>query len=79
MDRYRENVSKPQMQLTIKYEAGDDGWVVASIPQIPGAISQGRDREEAKAMVLDALSTLLSADGDTNPDQSEELRFELIA
>lgn len=50
------------MQLTIKYEAGDDGWVIASIPQIPGAISQGRDREEAKAMVLDALSTLLAPD-----------------
>lgn len=67
------------MQLTIKYEAGEDGWVIASIPQIPGAVSQGRDREEARAMVLDALSTLLAPDRATNADEFEELRFELIA
>ena len=48
--------------LTIVYEdAGDgDGWVVARIPQVRGAISQGRTREEARENVIDALRELLA-------------------
>jgi len=35
-------------------------WVVARIPQLRGAISQGRTREEARENVIDALRELLS-------------------
>lgn len=48
------------LQLTIVYEQGDDGWVIASIPEVPGAMSQGRSREEARANVIDALQLMLS-------------------
>lgn len=48
------------LQLTIVYEQGDDGWVVASIPEVPGAMSQGRTRDEARANVIDALQLMLS-------------------
>lgn len=37
------------LQLTIVYQDGDDGWIIASIPEVPGAISQGRSREEGLA------------------------------
>lgn len=47
------------LQLTIVFETGDDGWVVASIPQVPGALSQGRTREEARVNVIDALRGIL--------------------
>jgi predicted RNase H-like HicB family nuclease len=47
------------LHLTVVYEAGDDGWVVASIPEVPGAHSQGRTREEARANVIDALRGIL--------------------
>lgn len=47
------------LQLTIVYEAGEDGWIVASIPQVPGALSQGRTRAEARANVIDALRGVL--------------------
>ena len=50
--------------MTIVYEEGDDGWIVASIPEVPGANSQGRTRDEARANVIDALRGVL------------ELRFE---
>jgi hypothetical protein len=45
------------LRLTIVYEdAGDgDGWVVARIPQVRGAISQGATRQEARENVIDAL------------------------
>lgn len=47
------------LQMTIVYERGEDGWVVASIPEVPGAHSQGRTREEAHANVIDALRGIL--------------------
>jgi predicted RNase H-like HicB family nuclease len=57
------------MDLTIVYEDGDEGWVVASIPAVPGVLSQGRTREEARENVLDALALMLSPEppqaGDT--------------
>jgi hypothetical protein len=38
-----------------RLRAGRGGLVVASIPEVPGAHSQGRTREEARANVIDAL------------------------
>lgn len=40
---------------SIVYEVTEDGWVVASIPEVRGVHSQGRTREAARANVLDAL------------------------
>jgi predicted RNase H-like HicB family nuclease len=51
-------MSEP-LRVTIVFEQGDDGWVVASIPEVPGAHSQGRTREEARANVIDALRGIL--------------------
>jgi predicted RNase H-like HicB family nuclease len=47
------------LHVTIVYEPGEDGWIVASIPEVPGANSQGRTREEARANVIDALRGIL--------------------
>jgi predicted RNase H-like HicB family nuclease len=47
------------LQLTIVYEQGDEGWIVASIPEVPGVHSQGRTRDEARANVIDALRGIL--------------------
>jgi len=47
------------LRLTIEYEPGDDGWVIASIPEVPGAHSQGRTREEARTNVIEALRGIL--------------------
>ena len=65
------------LQVTIVYEEGEDGWIVASIPEVPGANSQGRSREEARANVIDALRGVLelrfgehapvAADSDSEP------------
>ena len=48
------------MDLTIVFEQGDDGWIVASIPEVPGAHSQGKTREEARANAIDALRGILA-------------------
>ncbi len=47
------------LSLTIVYEDAGDGWIVASIPEVPGAHSQGCSREEAREHVIDALHGIL--------------------
>lgn len=48
------------LQLTIVYEVGDDGWIIASIPEVTGVHSQGKTRAEARANVIDALRAVLA-------------------
>ena len=48
-----------QIQLTIQFEDAGDGWIMAQIPEVPGAISQGRTRAEARDNVIDALRGIL--------------------
>lgn len=43
-------MSEP-LRLTIVYEDGGGGWIIASVPEVPGMHSQGRTREEARAKV----------------------------
>ena len=48
------------LRLTIVYEDAGDGWVLARIPQVRGAISQGQTRAEARDNVIDALREVLA-------------------
>ena len=53
------------LRLTITYDEPDeDGWIVARVVEVPGAISQGRSREDARENVLDALRLMLAPDVD---------------
>ena len=51
-------MSEP-LTLTIVFERDDSGWIVASVPEVPGAHSQGRTRDEARTNVIDALHGIL--------------------
>jgi predicted RNase H-like HicB family nuclease len=65
------------VRLTIRYsEPDEEGWIVASVPEVPGALSQGKSREEARENVLDALRTVLLPDqglGDASSIEELEL------
>jgi predicted RNase H-like HicB family nuclease len=53
------------LQMTIAYDEPDEeGWIVARVVEVPGALSQGRTREEARENVIDALRLMLSPDDD---------------
>lgn len=45
--------------LTAVYEHTEDGWWVVSVPEIPGAHSQGETLEEARHMIRDAVRELM--------------------
>ncbi len=49
------------LHLTVVYEDAGEGWIMASIPELPGVITQGRAREEARFMIRDALREMLLA------------------
>jgi len=48
--------------MSILFEQGDDGFIVASVPEVPRVLSQGRTREEARANVIDALRLMRSSE-----------------
>jgi predicted RNase H-like HicB family nuclease len=70
----------PSIDFTIAFDEPDEeGWVVARVLEVPGALSQGRTREDARENVLDALRTVLTPDDELSGRRSgedlEHLRF----
>ncbi|HSI74013.1 MAG TPA: hypothetical protein VK934_12625 [Fimbriimonas sp.] len=61
--------------LTIMFEQGEQGWWIASIPEIPGAVSQGRTEDEAREMVIDCAKVLMAFRRDDARSHSKEARF----
>ncbi len=39
----------------------EDGWIMATVPELPGAVTQGRDLDEARANIKEAVELLLQA------------------
>lgn len=72
------------VDFTIAFDNPDEaGWIVARVLEVPGAVSQGRTREEARENVLDALQTVLTPDeelvGEVAVADREHLRFTAAA
>lgn len=65
------------LRMTTSYEEPDEsGWIVARVIEVPGALSQGRAREQARENVIDALRLMLAPDDDdpaATADRSEQL------
>jgi hypothetical protein len=53
--------SSDPLRLTVVYERDQQGWTTATIPAVPGTISLGRNRREARDNVLDALREMLAS------------------
>ncbi len=48
--------SEARMKFRIQIEPDEDGVFVATVPSLPGCISQGRTRDEALANVREAIA-----------------------
>ena len=70
-----------QLDLTIVYEPSEEGWIIASIPEVAGVSSQGRTQAEARANVIDALRLMLSPEPGNVDDRREReaLRLTIAA
>ena len=77
-------MASASVDFTISFDGPDEGgWIVARVLEVPGAMSQGRTREEARANVLDALQTVLTPDEELASEapeaDREHLRFTAAA
>ena len=72
------------LTLTIVFEEDESGWIVASVPEVPGVHSQGKSRDEARENVIDALRGILELRfGEhaltESPPDSESLQLHIAA
>jgi predicted RNase H-like HicB family nuclease len=44
------------MKRRVLLYPGEDGYVVAEVPSLPGCVSQGRTRDEALANIQEAIA-----------------------
>ena len=55
---------------------GEDGYIVAEVPSLPGCVSEGKSRDEALANVREAISLhedVLRERGEPIPDDQVEI------
>ena len=45
----------------VVYTTIEDGWIMATVPELPGAVTQGHDLDEARANIKEAVELLLQA------------------
>jgi predicted RNase H-like HicB family nuclease len=48
-------------EYTVVYTPIEDGWIMAQVPELPGAVTQGRDMNEAREMIQEAVELLLQS------------------
>ena len=46
-------------EYAVLYQPIEDGWIMATVPELPGAVTQGKDLAEARAMIKEAVELLL--------------------
>jgi predicted RNase H-like HicB family nuclease len=64
--------SSDPLRLTVLYERAEHDWTTATIPAVPGTISTGRNRREARENVLDALREMLASPVDVPQGAARE-------
>lgn len=48
-------------EFNVLYTPVEDGWIMATVPELPGAVTQGRDLDEARTMIQEAVELLLQS------------------
>src|SRR5258707_11074962 len=65
------------MTRRVLLSPGEDGYIVAEVPSLPGCVSQGKSRDEALANVREAISLhedVLRERGEPVPADHVEIR-----
>ena len=48
-------------EFSVVYTPIEDGWIMAQVPELPGAVTQGRNMAEAREMIQEAVELLLQS------------------
>lgn len=73
-----------ELSYTAAFEQVENGWIQARIVEVPGVITVGPSRDEARELLRDALreylASFMESDRDeTSGDDREQVRVELLA
>ncbi len=66
------------MKLPVVLTPGEDGYIVAEVPILPGCISQGRTKEEALANIKEAAELCLESMGEEGWSLPEEYTLDQV-
>ncbi len=55
----RDVPSKARVGYRVQLSKGEDGWIVARCLDLPSAISQGRNQDEALKNIVEAIEAVL--------------------
>lgn len=72
----KKNISQKVLEYTVVFEPADEGGYVASVPTLPGCVTQGETFEEAVEMVKDAIEgylEVLKETGEEIPQENKEV------
>ena len=62
------------MKIKIVLEKGEDGYIVATVPSLPGCLSQGKTKQEALRNIREAIELYLEPDPkDVKPSKGHEV------
>jgi len=50
-----------QREYEVLYEVIEDGWIMATVPDLPGAVTQGQTMDEARANIREVIELLLES------------------
>jgi predicted RNase H-like HicB family nuclease len=53
-------VASPEVVLGVVFTAGEDGYIIAECPQLPGCMSQGKTKDEARRNIMEAMQAVIS-------------------
>ena len=70
------------VKYTVAYTKGEDGYIVASVPALPGCHSQGRTLEEARRNIREAMRGYLASiqhRGEPIPEEEGVEQIEVVA
>ena len=48
-------------EFSVVYTPIEDGWIMAQVPELPGAVTQGRDLDEARERIQETVESLLQS------------------
>lgn len=58
-----------ELQFKVLIEQDEDGWYVASVPELPGCHTQGKTLEEVRKRIKEAIELVLEADKDLKEEK----------
>lgn len=48
-------------EYEVVYQEIEDGWIMATVPDLPGAVTQGKGMDEARTLIKEVIELVLES------------------